>query len=63
MLWAAAVEQGFASPIWMTFRQALELNAHVRKGEKGSLVVFATSPPATRQGPVPVPRPFPEHIS
>lgn len=34
---------GFASPIWMTFKQALELNAHVRKGEKGSLVVYANS--------------------
>ena len=27
----------------MTFKQALELNAHVRKGEKGSLVVYANS--------------------
>jgi antirestriction protein ArdC len=35
--------QGFAAPIWMTFRQASELNGHVRKGEKGSLVVFANS--------------------
>ena len=34
---------GFAAPIWMTFRQALELKAHVRKGEKGSLVVYANS--------------------
>jgi antirestriction protein ArdC len=43
MLWASAVEQGFTAPIWMTFKQALELNAHVRKGEKGSLVVYANS--------------------
>lgn len=43
MLWASAMEQGFAAPIWMTFRQALELNAHVRKGEKGSLVVYANA--------------------
>jgi antirestriction protein ArdC len=35
--------QGYAAPIWMTFRQASELNAHVRKGEKGSLVVFANA--------------------
>ena len=35
--------QNFAAPIWMTFRQALELDAHVRKGEKGSLVVYANS--------------------
>jgi antirestriction protein ArdC len=40
---ASAIEQGFKSQIWMTFRQALELKAHVRKGEKGSLVVYANS--------------------
>jgi hypothetical protein len=33
--------QGFAAPIWMTFKQAQELDGHVRKGEKGSLVVYA----------------------
>jgi antirestriction protein ArdC len=43
MLWAEAVDQGFSSPTWMTFRQATELNAHVKKGEKGSLVVYANS--------------------
>jgi antirestriction protein ArdC len=43
MLWAEAVSNGFNAPVWMTFRQALELNAHVRKGEKGSLVVYANS--------------------
>ena len=43
MLWASAIEQGFAAPIWMTFKQAIELNANVRKGEKGSLVVYANS--------------------
>jgi len=49
MLWASSVEQGFGSPSWMTFRQALELNAHVRKGEKGSLVVYANSITKTEQ--------------
>jgi len=43
MLWAEAVQRGFAAPIWMTFRQAKELGAHVRKGESGSLVVFAST--------------------
>jgi len=43
ILWAASLEQGFGSPSWMTFKQALELNAHVRKGEKGSLVVYANT--------------------
>jgi antirestriction protein ArdC len=32
MLWSAAIEKGYAAPIWMTFKQALELKAHVRKG-------------------------------
>jgi antirestriction protein ArdC len=43
MLWAEAMDTGFTAPTWMTFRQALELEASVRKGEKGSLVVYASS--------------------
>jgi antirestriction protein ArdC len=27
---SAAIENGYASPIWMTFKQALELQANVR---------------------------------
>jgi antirestriction protein ArdC len=42
-LWASATVQGFTAPIWMTYRQASELGAHVRKGEKGSPVVYANS--------------------
>lgn len=41
MLWAAASEKGYACPTWLTFKQALELGGHVRKGEKGELVVYA----------------------
>jgi antirestriction protein ArdC len=41
MLWSAAMEKGYAAPIWMTFLQAQEFKAHVRKGEQGSLVVYA----------------------
>ncbi|WP_426422547.1 ArdC family protein [Bradyrhizobium genosp. A] len=40
-LWMQAMASGYASPVWMTFKQALELKAHVKKGEKGSLVVYA----------------------
>jgi antirestriction protein ArdC len=40
-LWMQAMAKGYAAPVWMTFRQALALGAHVRKGEKGSLVVYA----------------------
>jgi antirestriction protein ArdC len=42
-LWASAMVQDFAAPIWVTYRQASELGAQVRKGEKGSLVVYANS--------------------
>lgn len=43
MLWATAMERGYSAPIWMTFKQAKELGAHVRKGEKGALVVYAST--------------------
>ena len=33
--------RGYASPIWMTFKQAGELGGYIRKGEHGSLVVYA----------------------
>lgn len=41
LLWSEACKRGFASSTWMTFRQALALCARVRKGEKGSTVVYA----------------------
>jgi hypothetical protein len=41
MLWSAAMENGYAAPVWMTFKQASELKANVRKGERGSLAVYA----------------------
>jgi antirestriction protein ArdC len=41
MLWATAMGKGYDAPIWMTFKQATDLCAHVRKGEKGALVVYA----------------------
>ena len=37
-----AEAKGYAAPIWITYKQALEHKAHVRKGEKGSLVVLLT---------------------
>ena len=43
MLWVEAMEKGFTAPIWMTFKQAQEFGGHVRKGEKGSLVVYANT--------------------
>lgn len=42
LLWSEATACGFTSPYWMTLRQANELGAHVRKGEGGSIVVYAS---------------------
>jgi antirestriction protein ArdC len=43
MLWSASVTKGYACPLWLTFKQAIELGGNVRKGEKGELVVYANS--------------------
>lgn len=42
LLWSEAIARGYTAPIWMTFKQALELGGAVRKGETGSMVVFAS---------------------
>lgn len=43
MLWATAMEKNYVCPIWLTFKQAQELGGYVRKGEKGALVVYAST--------------------
>lgn len=42
-LWVASMTKGLASPHWLTFKQALALGGWVRKGEKGSTVVYANT--------------------
>lgn len=42
LLWSEQMARGFSSAMWMTFKQARELGAAVRKGETGSTVVFAS---------------------
>src|SRR6267142_2324282 len=32
--------QGYSSPYWLTYKQAAERGAHVRKGEKSTPIVF-----------------------
>jgi antirestriction protein ArdC len=41
ILWCAVAARGFTGQNWLTFRQALKLGAHVRKGAKGTTVVYA----------------------
>jgi antirestriction protein ArdC len=40
LLWGATLERGFDKSEWLTFKQALALDAHVRKGAKGVLCAF-----------------------
>lgn len=39
-LWMVADMCGYASPFWMTYNQAKELGAQVRKGEKSTIAIF-----------------------
>lgn len=41
ILWGAVVQNGYPSQHWLTFRQALSLGGNVRKGERGTTVVYA----------------------
>jgi antirestriction protein ArdC len=40
MLGLRAMTRGYASPYWMSYRQAAELGGQVRKGEKASTVIY-----------------------
>ena len=53
-LWVAAMNVGYATPQWATFKQWRDTGAQVRKGEKASLIVFyKTFIPSVRGEPVP----------
>jgi antirestriction protein ArdC len=49
LLWGEAMAKGYHSNRWMTYRQASELGGQVRKGEHGSLVVYADRITKTEQ--------------
>src|SRR5215207_8441699 len=49
ILWLEAVEKGHRSPTWMTYRQAQELGGQVRRGERGSQVVYMGETTKTRR--------------
>lgn len=41
LLWGESVAKGYTAPLWMTYKQAQELGAQVKKGEHGALVGYA----------------------
>lgn len=40
LLWCSASENGFTSPYWLTFKQARDMGGNVKKGSKGTSIVF-----------------------
>lgn len=48
MLWSEAVAKGYASPVWMTFKQAQELDAHVARANTAALSSMPPRSPAPR---------------
>jgi len=65
-LWAVAASNAYPSEYWLTFRQAAALGAHVRKGERGTPIIYyepasdARAPevdqPATKENAAPTGR-------
>lgn len=50
LLWAAAQQGGFSGQHWITFKQAKTIGAKVRKGEKGTRIVFFKKLEKEQQG-------------
>lgn len=45
VLWDEAIEMGYGTNVWMTYKQAVSLGAHVRRGERAVMCAhFARSP-------------------
>lgn len=40
VLWDEAIERGYSSNVWMTYKQAVSMGAQVRKGEKAVLCAY-----------------------
>jgi antirestriction protein ArdC len=59
MLWSAAMDKGYAAPVWMTFKQALEFKARVSKVRLWSMPTGSSAPrpipPPARKANTPSP--------
>lgn len=53
LLWLASTRRGFESPFWMTYRQASEIGGQVRRGERGTAIVFFTTVPVNKNEDAP----------
>ena len=56
LLWIRTQDAGYGNNRWLTYKQAQEAGGHIRKGEKGTRVVFvSTFERETQDGPERVP--------
>ena len=42
LLWGSAIERGYTSSFWLTYKQAAALGGNIRKGERGTTVCYAS---------------------
>lgn len=45
ILWSAAIEHGYQSAQWLTYKQAIQLGGNVRRGEHGQAIIFVAKVP------------------
>lgn len=50
LLWVAQQNGGYASARWLTFKQAIDAGGNVRKGEKGTMIVFVSAIEKEQEG-------------
>ena len=43
LLWGESMTRGYRNPAWITFNQAKGLGGHVKKGEHGCAIVYAST--------------------
>lgn len=43
ILWSAAIEQGYANPAWLSYKQACDLGGHVKRGARGTRIVYVST--------------------
>lgn len=51
ILWGAGMSKGYTSPKWLTYKQAIELGGHVRKGEKSETIIYVARIPNKKAKP------------
>lgn len=47
LLWSAAIERGYTNPAWLSYKQASDLNGHVKRGERGTRIVYVSTSKST----------------